>query len=78
MATIHTWAAQFGVFDTKSKFEQMRTNLNKSINTKSAENDTNSTYCPKCQCRITRGRCAHGVNQYDKADEIRAAKSLKK
>lgn len=25
------------------------------------ENDTNSTYCEACGCRITIGRCQHGV-----------------
>ncbi len=25
------------------------------------ENDSNSTYCEKCGCRITAGRCEHGV-----------------
>lgn len=52
--------------------EQVSTRLNERTPTK--ENDSNSTYCPKCGCRITRGRCKHGVAQFDKADELRAAK----
>lgn len=37
------------------------------------ENDSNSTYCKDCKCRITAGKCKHGITPPDKrSPEVKA------
>lgn len=34
------------------------------------EDDSNSTYCEKCGCRITQGRCQHGITPPNKLNNL--------
>lgn len=59
-----------GEFLTKDSFPNGR------IVAKMFEDDSNSTYCEKCGCRITIGKCKHGVRAVQDRELIEAFEKM--
>lgn len=49
------------VCDGKRYWSGHNESWRKTFNVEPSENDNNSTYCEACKCRITVGKCKHGI-----------------